>query len=82
VPDGGCEREESLQDAGAYAGGFAAAVSFEIELGFQGLVDRLDDLTEWFEESCVGPFRLVGSGGGADRVIPRWLSSASNVAER
>ena len=24
-----------------------AAVAFEVELGFEGLVDRLDDLSEW-----------------------------------
>ena len=26
---------------------------FEIELGFERLVDRLDDLAEWFEESLA-----------------------------
>jgi len=39
VPDGGGEREEALQDAGADSGGFAAAVAFEVELRFQCLVD-------------------------------------------
>ena len=39
VPDRGGEREEALQDAGAHAGGLSCAVAFEIELGFEGLVD-------------------------------------------
>jgi hypothetical protein len=47
VPDGGGEGEESLADAGGDALGFAAAVAFEIELGFEGLVDGFDDLSEW-----------------------------------
>lgn len=46
VPDGGGEGEESLADAGGDALGFPAAVAFEVELGFEGLVDRFDDLTE------------------------------------
>ena len=50
VPDGGGEREDALQDAGADAGGFAAAVAFEVELGLECLVDGFDDLAEGFEE--------------------------------
>ncbi len=59
--------EESLQDAGADAGGLAAAVAFEIELRFEGLVDRLDDLSEWFEESGERPACLLRADGGADQ---------------
>ena len=40
-----------MQNAGAYPGGFTSAVAFEIELGFECLVDRLDDLAEQLEES-------------------------------
>ena len=36
VPDGGGEGEDALQDAGADALGFASAVAFEVELGFEG----------------------------------------------
>jgi hypothetical protein len=46
VPDGGGEREEALKDACAHAGLGASAVAFEVELGFEGLVDGLDDLSE------------------------------------
>ena len=60
MPDGGGEREDSLEDAGADAGGFASAVAFEIELGFERLVDRLDDLAEWFEESLPWTTSFLG----------------------
>ncbi len=43
--------------AAADAGGFASAVAFEIELGFEGLVDGFDDLAERFE----GIVALAGS---------------------
>lgn len=65
VPDCGGEREQALQDSGADAWFGSCAVAFEIELGFQGLVDRLDDLTERSQESLVGP-RLLGSERGAN----------------
>lgn len=38
VPDGCGERQDALQHAGAYSLGFAPAVAFEIELGFERLV--------------------------------------------
>jgi hypothetical protein len=47
VPDSSGEREDSLWDSCADAGWFAAAVLFKAELGFERLVDRLDDLAEW-----------------------------------
>ena len=50
VPNGGGQGEDALQAAGADAGGFAAAVAFEVELGFECLVDGFDDLAEGFEE--------------------------------
>jgi len=49
VPDCCGECEESLEDAGADSVGFASAVAFEIELCFEGLVDRFDDLSERFK---------------------------------
>ncbi len=53
VPDGCGECEESLEDSGADSGFCSPSVAFEIELGFEGLVDRLDDLAEGFEESLL-----------------------------
>jgi hypothetical protein len=44
VPDGGGQGEDALQDACGHPGGCASAVSFEIELVFEGVVDRLDVL--------------------------------------
>ncbi len=46
VPDCCGEREKPLEDPGADPFGLTSAVSFEVELCFEGLVDRLDDLTE------------------------------------
>src|SRR5665809_104859 len=63
MPDGGGEGEESLADACGDALGFAAAVAFEVELGFEGLVDGFDDLAEWSEESLQGPGFLSFDGG-------------------
>jgi len=44
VPDGGGQGQDALQDPHHDAGGGVAAVAFEVELGFEGLVDRLDGL--------------------------------------
>jgi hypothetical protein len=51
-PDGGCQDEDALQDADDHARGGAPAVAFEVELGFEGLVDRLDDLPQWLEDGA------------------------------
>jgi len=53
VPDRGGECEESLENACADAGSGSSAVAFEVELGFEGLVDRFDDLTERSQEPLV-----------------------------
>jgi len=53
VPDRCGEGEESLEDSGADAGFGAAAVAFEVELCFEGLVDGLDDLAERTQEPLV-----------------------------
>ena len=65
VPDGCCEGEESWQYARGDAGAGAAAVAFEAELGFEGPVDRFDDLAQRAQEPPPGPGRLC-FGGGAD----------------
>ena len=44
VPDRGGQHEDALQDAHEHSGGGVAAVSFEVELAFEGLVDRFDGL--------------------------------------
>ena len=44
VPDRGGHGEDALQDAHYDAVGSAAAVLFQVELPFEGLVDRFDDL--------------------------------------
>ena len=62
VPDGGGEGEDSLRDACGYAWWGAAAVAFEIELGFEGLDYRFDDLAE-------GPLGTAGPLG----VVLFWL---------
>lgn len=41
MPDRSSEREESLEDAGAHSRLRAPSVALEIELGLEGLVDRL-----------------------------------------
>ena len=51
MPDGGGESEDALQDASAHARRFSCAVTFEVELGFERLVDRFDDLAERSQES-------------------------------
>src|SRR5215204_3245924 len=63
VPDGGGEREEALHHAGGDASVGACTVSFEIELAFEGVVDRLDDLTERFEQLLSRPRGPVFVGG-------------------
>ena len=56
VPDRGGQREYALQDADEYSGGGVSAVSFEVELAFEGLVDRLDGLSQWLEQGRAGAF--------------------------
>ena len=51
-----------MEDAGGDAGDSAPAVSFEIQLRLERVVDRLDDLSERFEEalSRTGFLPLAG----------------------
>jgi hypothetical protein len=44
VPDRGGQREDALGDAGADPGHGLPAVTLQVELAFEGGVDRLDDL--------------------------------------
>lgn len=62
MPDGGGESEDPLRDADADAGDGASAVAFEVELAFEGVVDRLDDLPQRLEElfTASGALALAG----------------------
>jgi hypothetical protein len=53
VPDGGSQGQQSLQHPGDDTLGGVSSVSLQVELAFQGLVDRLDELTERLQE--LGP---------------------------
>jgi hypothetical protein len=45
VPNRASQRQDALDDAGIDPSGGTVTVAFEIELTFEGLVDRFDDLT-------------------------------------
>lgn len=62
VPDRGGEREDGLQDADQDPGLGVSAVSFQVEVAFEGLVDRFDGLAQRFEQACAGPFGLALTG--------------------
>jgi hypothetical protein len=47
-----------------------AAVSFEVELAFEGLVDRLDGLAQRFEQRRAGPFVLAFAGRAQQVQVP------------
>jgi hypothetical protein len=60
VPDRGGQRQDALQDPDHDSGGGVTAVAFEVELGFEGLVDRLDGLARGLEQ--VQRLTLAPSG--------------------
>ena len=62
VPDGGGHGEQPLGDAGVDAFGGAAAVPFEVELAFEGVVDRLDQLADRSEQRLAVARDLVFAG--------------------
>src|SRR5258708_28943429 len=62
VPDRGGQREDSLQDADEDSRRGVAAVSFEVKLSFERVVDRLDDLAEGPEALRARPLGLALSG--------------------
>ena len=62
VPDGCGQGQDALSDAGANPGDGAALVVFEVELAFEGVIDRFDDLPEGFEESVTGGWCLALAG--------------------
>jgi hypothetical protein len=62
VPDRRGQGQDALQDADLYSGGGVTAVSFEVELGFEGLVDGLDGLAQRLEQARSGAFGLALAG--------------------
>jgi hypothetical protein len=66
-PDRGGQGEDALQDADDDTGDGAAAVAFEVELGFEGLVDRFDDLPQRLEELRSGALGLALAGRAQQR---------------
>src|ERR1700730_11689563 len=75
VPDGGGHREQPLGDPGVDALGGAAAVPFEVELAFEGVVDRFDPLADpadgpvaWCLVAAVGTDQVDAEAGG-DQVL-------------
>src|SRR5881227_704688 len=71
VPDSCCHGEQPLGDAGVDAAGGAAAVAFEVELAFEGVVDRFDPLADpadgpvpGFLVAAVGPDQVQAKCGG------------------
>jgi hypothetical protein len=68
VPDGGGQGEDALPDADHDPGGGVPAVAFEVELALEHVVDRLDDLSQGFEESGAGAcgFTLAGRAQQVD----------------
>ena len=62
VPDGGGQGQDALQDADDDALRGVPAVSFEVELAFECLVDRLDDLAQRLEQARAGVLGLAFAG--------------------
>jgi len=62
VPDRGGQSEDALPDTGDDSGFGAAAVAFEVELTFEGVVDGFDDLTKGLEEPGAGTFGFALAG--------------------
>jgi hypothetical protein len=54
VPDGGGQGKDALQDPDEDPAGGSASVVFEVELAFEGVVDRLDDLPQRLKNRAPG----------------------------
>ena len=66
VPDGGCQGQDALGDAGCDAVDRATFVALEVELVLEGVEDGFDDLADLLQRSGAGPGSLV-AGRGAQR---------------
>ena len=72
-----------MQDSRCDAGACAPAVTFEAELGFEGLVDGFDDLAQRPQEPPAGPWGLCFCGAadeGDARVVELLLDAGAPVA--
>jgi hypothetical protein len=67
VADGG-RREDALQDAGEHAIRDVPAVTFEVELSFERVVDRLDDLARR-PGPLAGTLGFAPAGQGSGSVL-------------
>src|SRR3954453_1388212 len=66
VPDRGGQGEDALQDPDGDAGDGTATVLFEIELAFEGLVDRFDALPYGPQQATTGACRFGAVRGSHD----------------
>src|SRR5215207_1147622 len=83
VPDRGGQGEDALQDPYGDAGDRPAAVLFEVELAFEGLVDRFDALAYRPEQGPAGTggfFVVRGSDDGDTAVVEPGFGVAVAVA--
>ena len=56
-------------DAGADTGDGLGVVVFEVELAFEGVEDRLDDLAQWLEEPLPCSW-LLAFAGRSEQIDP------------
>src|SRR5215207_5014373 len=66
VPDRCGQGEDALQDPDGDAGDGTATVLFEIELAFEGLVDRFDALPYGPQQAAAGTCRFGAVGRSHD----------------
>ena len=59
VPDHGGEGQDALQDPDCDPDTGAATMAFQVQLAFEGLVDRLDELPQRLEQPRPGPLGLA-----------------------
>src|SRR6266699_3339521 len=79
VRDRAGESEQTFQHAGGHAGVGTSPVLFEVELAFEGVLDRFDQLAQRFEQPGTGTGLLLALAGRT-RVAPRSPRKASNSA--
>jgi hypothetical protein len=70
VPDGGGHGQDALADADGDALEGPSAVGFEVELAFEGVVDRFDQLPDRFEQRLAVAGDLILAGGPQQRDAP------------
>jgi hypothetical protein len=75
VPDRGGHGQDALGDADGDSLEGAAAVGFQVELAFEGVVDRFDELADGLEQRLAVPGGLV-LAGGPQQCVPLAARSA------